>query len=267
MSLLAQTIQDYLLHAKWVLVLYISMDVYRSTVWSGRSITATVIGGMESVLAVLNGDAPKLQTVRKMLGWLVTEWENAGRNLQRMVKSNWRRYGRELDWTLHNALRLNIALGRAATVFIDSPTVLRAALGRMTDQDHMRLARELFALLVIDARWSRLGGPCDRCGRYYIKKRTDQKRYCGRRCAHLASAVSSTRRRLDAEKAEKLRRAIQAAKNWRTARTQLGWKEWVSRTEPGITPKFLTRAVTNNELEAPTPKEGVKHAKQRAERK
>lgn len=232
------------------------MGMHPSAAPNGRSITATVLGGIEGVLAVLNGDAPKLAAGREMLIWLVTEWNNAGRNLQRMVKFHWNGYGRELNEKLPHALRMNIALGRAAAGFIDARTVLRAQLGRSTEQEHKQLALELFALLVIDARWPRFGGPCDRCERYYLKRRIDQKRYCGRRCAHLASAVRSTRKRLDAEKAEKLCRAIQAAKDWRTARTSLAWKEWVSRKEPDITPKFLTRAVNNGELEAPIRPQG-----------
>jgi hypothetical protein len=238
-----------LLHIHLYLVLYVFVDAY-------RGVSATVIGGIEAALAVLNADAPQSLTAREMLRSLVTEWDNAGRNLQRMVETHWTRYGRKLNWHLQSALRLNIVLGRGATTFIDGTTVLRAALGRLTPEDHERLALELFALLVIDARASRFGGPCDRCGRYYIKKRKTQKRYCGRRCAHLASAVKSTRKRLDAERAEKLRRAIRAAKIWKTARTQLGWKEWVSRSELDITPKFLTRAVNNGELTPPNAPQG-----------
>jgi hypothetical protein len=228
------------------------MVSYRRTVRNGRSITSTVLGGIERALAVLNGDATQLAAAREPLKMLVTDWDNAKRNLEHMVKSHWNTYGRELKRKLPDALRLNIAWDRAATSVIDAPAILRAKLGhRLSNEDHQRLPLEAFALLVIDARWSRFGGPCDRCGRYYIKKRLDQKRYCGRRCAHLASAVRSTRKRLDAEKQEKLRRAIQAAKSWETTRTQLGWKDWVHQKEPDITPKFLTRAVNNGDLQAP----------------
>src|SRR6185503_12585900 len=108
-----------------------------------RSVRATVIGGIEEVLAVLNGDAPQLTAAREMLVWLVTDWNNAGRNLQRMVKTRWSTYGRQLNWSLLHALRVNIALGRAATTFIDAPTVFQAQLGRLTEKGHQPLALEL----------------------------------------------------------------------------------------------------------------------------
>ena len=109
-----------------------------------------------------------------------------------------------------------------------------------------------FHVGTLNPEWDKLAGPCARCGNYYMKKRASQKVYCSRRCGNAATAVVRTRERLDKEHVDKLRRTQAAMQKWSTARTKDDWKVFVSKREPGITPKFLTRAVNKGELKPPT---------------
>lgn len=115
-----------------------------------------------------------------------------------------------------------------------------------------RYAALLFHVGTLNPEWDKLAGPCARCGQYYLKKRASQKVYCSRGCGNAATAVARTRARLDQEHADKLRRAQAAMQKWASTRTKDDWKVFVSKREPDITPKFLTRAVTKGELKAPT---------------
>jgi hypothetical protein len=114
-----------------------------------------------------------------------------------------------------------------------------------------RYAALLFHVGTLNPEWEKLAGPCGRCGRYYLKRRASQKVYCSRGCGNAATAVARTRARLDQEHANKLDRAQAAMQKWTSSRTKDDWKAFVSKREPEITPKFLTRAVNNGELKVP----------------
>jgi hypothetical protein len=109
----------------------------------------------------------------------------------------------------------------------------------------------LFHLLTLNPQCEKLAGPCTRCGNYYVKKRASQKVYCSRRCGNAATAVVRTRKRLAAQREDKLQRAAEAARKWSSSRSNLDWKVWVSRKESDITAKFLTRSVNRGALKSP----------------
>lgn len=119
---------------------------------------------------------------------------------------------------------------------------------RMTPEGE---ARMLFSRLTLNPEWDKLGGPCGRCAKYFIKNTARHRKYCTRQCGSFATAKASTRERLDQEHADKLRRAEAAARLWPRARTNLDWKLWVKQKEPDISPKWLTRAVNKGELQSP----------------
>src|SRR5271157_722649 len=137
------------------------------------------------------------------------------------------------------------------------PSAEIQALSPMPDSpQEVKERAELFAALrfhvgTLNPEWDKLAGPCERCRRYYLKKRASQKVYCSRRCGNAATAVARTRERLAREHAEKLRRAQAVMRKWTTARTKDDWKVFVSKREPDITSKFLTRAVNKGELRPP----------------
>jgi len=112
-------------------------------------------------------------------------------------------------------------------------------------------ALRFFVLFLLNPEWEKLAGPCARCGKYYIKKRASQNVYCSRRCGNAATAAAALRVQREKDHTDKLHRAAEAAQKWTTAKTKLDWKRFVSRSEPDITPKFLTRAVNEGEFTEP----------------
>lgn len=108
----------------------------------------------------------------------------------------------------------------------------------------------LFHLLTVAPGCEKIAGPCQRCDRYYIKKRASQKVYCSRRCGNAATAVVRTRERIADERKDKLLRAKAAMKKWKPTATRLDWKHWVCE-KTGIDPRFLTRAVSKGHLVPP----------------
>jgi len=77
-----------------------------------------------------------------------------------------------------------------------------------------------FALLLLNPLCEKLGGPCERCDCYYIKARSNQKKYCGGRCAGLASAKRYTVAQATAER-EAL---VESAARF--------WPQWTERKHP-----------------------------------
>jgi hypothetical protein len=110
-----------------------------------------------------------------------------------------------------------------------------------------------FVEFLINPDCRKLEGPCDRCGKYYIRKSARNKRYCSRICGTKATATAATKRARKTEHENKLERARKAIREYAKAGTKMDWKQWVSRSAPQgmITPKFLTRAVTKKELIEP----------------
>lgn len=113
----------------------------------------------------------------------------------------------------------------------------------------------MFGELVTNPLCEKLGGPCARCGDYYIKKTARQNTYCSLRCGRASTAAYATKKRLQDERSRKLAVASDLKQKWITTRTKEDWKQWVSKQPRGkrmeITPKFLTRAVNKGELVPP----------------
>ena len=111
------------------------------------------------------------------------------------------------------------------------------------------LATQYFGALTL-IEWQKLGGPCARCHRYYIKRRASQKTYCSRRCGNAATATVRTAKQREHERQANLQRAQKAIQQWKRGAKGTDWKAFVSR-KTKLTPKWLTRAVGRNDLKAP----------------
>ena len=90
-------------------------------------------------------------------------------------------------------------------------------------------ALHFFMNFLIDPRWDRLGGPCARCDRYYIKNTVRQNKYCSPECGRNSTATAATRKALDCQKKEKLECAEEAIKLWERGLRQQRWKEVVAQ--------------------------------------
>jgi hypothetical protein len=233
--------------------------------------TESSIEDLERVCAVLN--KKEQPEVRPLLLGLVTAWERSGRNLLKMMKVaalDSLKEGKDPAEEFRTLYGKLMGSWELAWVPMESggayiwlvPFGRRLASGRiwLTPEDK---AFQLFYLLTLGPHglWEKFcDSPCARCGKYFIKKRSNHKVYCGRYCAHIATAKKSTRERLDREHKKNVTSVQAAIEKWDALKRRpvSGWKEWVSKKVPGITPKFLTRAVNKRELIPPS--EGVTHA-------
>lgn len=109
----------------------------------------------------------------------------------------------------------------------------------------------LFAQLTINPEWEYLGGPCERCHKYFVKKNTNQKTFCSRNCGNAATVLAYMQeKRKDARK-EKVKQVEEALSEW-NRKKQPDWKQFVSRnTKPKVTVAWLTRAVNEKWLRPP----------------
>jgi hypothetical protein len=123
---------------------------------------------------------------------------------------------------------------------------------------HFLPAIQYFGALTV-LEWEKLGGPCARCKRYYIKRRASQKTYCSRRCGNAATATARTAKQREYERQDNLQRADKAIQQWKGTGKKTDWKEFVTK-KTGLTAKFLTRAVGRNDLKAPKEKEETQNA-------
>lgn len=113
-----------------------------------------------------------------------------------------------------------------------------------------RQALEDFIILITNPEWKMLGGPCKRCGSYFLKTTKRKKIYCSRSCGGKQTAHEAIKRKRKEEHAEKLRIAEAAMAEWGKHKRRLPWKKWVlSRTD--LTQRWITRAVNQGELCSP----------------
>jgi hypothetical protein len=121
------------------------------------------------------------------------------------------------------------------------------------NRDH---TRRLFMHFLMNHLRDQIIGPCARkkCDQYFRRRRKADTKYCSRACAQLQAGSDSADRRRDQERENKMARAQKSMERWAWARTKtrLDWKAFVQQQEPDITPKFLTRAVTQGHLKPPT---------------
>jgi hypothetical protein len=196
-------------------------------------------------------DAAFLPSALELRG-IVKKWQDSGPNLWKLYSSDWglwvetqKAFKPMLMPTKSGSAHIHAFANAGAPGVLNS----RGKLGIRT------YALIIFNSLTINPLWKKLGGPCARCEKYFLKKRANQFIYCARRCASLASAETSTRERLDNERTDKLTRASASVRAWDALRKRpaISWKEYVSQAEK-ISKKWLTRAVNRGELVPP--KEG-----------
>lgn len=209
-------------------------------------------GWMEAILIALNSESPLR---REEMRRLVNGWERSERDVAKMLLTHAELkpylYGDRKQLPPWRAMPLPSGSGLRVILMPNGPN------HPMTREELIRdEARLMFLHFLIHPLRERLcKEPCVRCARYYVKKTARQKVYCSRRCSRDGTAAFATKSRLREERDHKLRIASEEARNWISARTDKDWKTWVasrkSAKRVGITPKFLTRAVNNSELQAP----------------
>jgi hypothetical protein len=116
-------------------------------------------------------------------------------------------------------------------------------------------ARQIFYYFLLGPEPWRLGGPCPKCGKYYVRRTRQQSVYCSHRCASQATAIRRTVELRQQMKEQKLAAAKEGIAKYEELvtrrRARHGWKEFVAAHYPEITSKFLTRAVNQGKLHPP----------------
>jgi hypothetical protein len=216
---------------------------------------------LKTICYVLNGGGelpfgiPKLRGtppaavlgVQPELRRLVTAWKASGPNGEKLLSSD-RVLAARLERTSARLVPTQGANFRLAWPTLEP--IRRAQLPTEREQWE-DFAFIHFANLLLNPRCEMLGGPCGRCGLYYVKNTTRQKTFCGRRCGQKSGATAATRKRRDSESLDKLDRVRKLADRWTESRSTLDWKRWISRRDPRISLTFLTRAVNSGKLRAP----------------
>ena len=212
---------------------------------------------LEEVCGALNS-ADNRELKFRLRAW-VAAWLESGPNLKKIANN----LPENIVFAVVNAMRTiwgPTSGAKAELLFVPDYVALQQLLGKkrvwVKGRNGKRAltpeveAITLFHLLTVLPGCEKIAGPCPRCDRYYIKKRASQKVYCSRRCGNATTAVARTRERIARERRDKLARAKSALKKWESVSTRKDWKDWVAR-ETGITPRFLTRAVTKGDLVSP----------------
>jgi hypothetical protein len=187
---------------------------------------------------LLNESRGEWQTVdrtemQQELRRLIAEWDRSGPNLLQLFKRN----PHLQESCIHGTtLLMPTRDGVAQLAWTPQRTDNKSS----TQKD---VALTHFIRFLVNPLALKLGGPCARCDRFYIKNTPRQKKYCSPQCGMSTTALSATRKRREAEYAMKLLKAQQLVEQYGNRRTPKGWKEWIcAKTMGGITEKWLTRA-------------------------
>lgn len=91
--------------------------------------------------------------------------------------------------------------------------------------------------------------PCQRCNKWFVKRRAVQK-CCSKHCATAFNNTVGVKSRRAVDHEKQLDRARAALKTWKRTERRTDWKQFVSK-QTDLTPRFMTRAVNKGELRAP----------------
>jgi len=208
---------------------------------------------IETVCDVLNAN----QTLGVRLRELVRAWQESGPNLQKLLFAD-QQLNRIVRQSLRILFRPSTTGGADLELTIDplafGPDYYEGLkhFHRRPPEDGLAALRSeqeavrLFVSLTLSQAWNRLGGPCDRCHRYFVKTRANQKRYCSSKCGHNATAKAVMTARRQRERLKKLQLARRAVKRWK-ATLGVDAKEFVSG-QTGLSRGWLTHAVNTGEL-------------------
>jgi hypothetical protein len=182
-----------------------------------------------------------LSEAQEDLRGLVKRWMDSGPNLRRMFR-------RDPD------LARKAQLGR--TEFYAGPSGRGYLEWSPSLPDAHPYSREVEALkhfmgLITNPLWELLGGPCRRCGNYFLKNTERKRIYCSRTCSSAETSTLAITKRRQQDQAKKRLQAQRFIAKWDGRRSWSPWKRWVA-AEAGCTVQWLTRAVNNGTIRPPS---------------
>lgn len=181
--------------------------------------------------------AEKQQELRR----LIAEWNKSGPNLLKLFKEN---PDLQKSCTQGTTNLIPDRDGVAQLAWLP----LRSGRQASPQKD---AALTLFAEFLVNPLSLKLGGPCARCGLFYLKNTPRQKTYCSRRCGTGNTAMSATKRKRQAEAAVKVLRAQLALERMQLKKPiPRNWKVRIA-AKADVTEKWLTRALNQGKLSLP----------------
>lgn len=180
--------------------------------------------------------------VQTELRQLVKMWLDSGPNLRKMFQEN-----PELARRAQNGITHLIPSETGGGYLLWMPELLDEDVKSMRDG-----ALVHFMSLIANPMWELLGGPCRRCGDFYLKRTKGQRTYCTQKCGSKATAGSAMKAKRQKEHDQKIAKAQKLIKQWEERKRRIDWRQWVS-SKPGFTDRWLTRAVNKGQLIAPQP--------------
>ncbi len=174
---------------------------------------------------------------------LLKEWKESGPNMEIMKANN-----PDL-WHKIERVTVEIKPTTSGAVQIKHVGVPAEEKGLSREE---RLILGFFLMLILNPLYDRLGGPCVRCGKFYIKKTKRQKVYCSKQCGLLKTSIDCNRRSRLARHHRKVLLAQSLMAKWQKSGTRRDWKHWVSsKSKHTITANWLTRALNKGQLSEP----------------
>jgi hypothetical protein len=113
------------------------------------------------------------------------------------------------------------------------------------------LVAQQFVSLIQSPLCHKFGGPCLRCGKFFLRETAKRKQYCSGECARIAFACAATARRREAEREERLAEVRAAIEEWGACERRSTWEAWVYKKIPDLTKNWLTRAINQRTIVPP----------------
>jgi hypothetical protein len=204
---------------------------------------------LEQIIEAANSKEPTGMRLRE----LITAWKASGPNLQKLMYAD-QRLGRILRGACRVGYRPT-ASGKADLELLIDPMAFDLEYHKeIAKHFHRRPPEEglasmraeqeavrLFVSLTLSPDCEKLDGPCVRCQRYYIRKRTKQK-CCSRTCGNVIRNTARNRDKRKQAHDASLKKARAAVLKYRN---HPDWKKRAARAA-GRTVKWITRAVNKS---------------------
>ena len=172
---------------------------------------------------------------------LVTAWRDSGPNVSKLFQTE---SGLVVPALNIRAMLMPTGTSQGKLVLLEG--------GRRKGSEKARLtAFDLFLGFLLNPFNQQLGGPCARCGRYFVKKtKRTVSIYCTAKCGNRSTSKLANQKRRLAEREERIATVRRAIRDWQNAKSRVPWKEWVSK-KTLVSKNWITRALRSGEILEP----------------
>lgn len=198
---------------------------------------------MEMLCQWLNAPRNKDTEAGKQITELVRTWlDSTSMHAFMNAHPEWRGYLQ--DMSARPVFCESMESRRGSYVLEVAPDIYRAL------PEPVGTVRLFMTLLFTNPMCDRLAGPCQRCEKFFVKKRNRRgyRKVCSQRCKSLIAATKSAKAAEERKRKEKLERIRAAIPRWKPRHGD--WKRYVA-LEAHVPITFITRHVNNNNIQPP----------------